>query len=81
MFTLLKRIVLERVVNGIKITDMFRNLVGEDCVREGCEWNVKTTNMFRYLVGEDAEQVIFGRGSCVCTRSEQLPSSLDDRYV
>ena len=32
--------------------------------------------MFRYLVGDEAEQVIFGRGSCVCTRSEQqLPSN------
>ena len=28
--------------------------------------------MFRYLVGDEAEQVIFGRGSCVCTRSRQL---------
>ena len=26
--------------------------------------------MSKNLVGDDAEQVIFGRGSCVCTRSE-----------
>ena len=32
--------------------------------------------MFRYLVGDEAEQVIFGRGSCVCTRSEQLSSDI-----